>query len=172
SGCCGGCQWQHLTVGVQRAGKAALVAEQLARIAGLRDVAVRPTLAGPSAWAYRSRITLVAEGRRLGFHGARSHRLEAIETCDIAAEPLNAHLAVARRWVEGLRVAVERVTIASAPGGVVLVARTRGRPRDVDVRATESLLAAHATVRGAVLVGGNGRAHVGDPDLRVALEPG
>jgi 23S rRNA (uracil1939-C5)-methyltransferase len=171
-GRCGGCQWQHVAPEAQRDAKGALVAEQLARLAGIRDVAVRPTLAGPSAWAYRSRVTLVAEGRRLGFHAARSHRLEPIEACAIAAEPLNGHLAVARAWLERLRVGVERITVATAPGGVVLVARTRGRPREIDVRATEALLAAHATVRGAVLAGGGERVEIGDPSIRVALEPG
>ncbi|MCW5893512.1 MAG: class I SAM-dependent RNA methyltransferase [bacterium] len=45
------------------------------------------------------------------------------------------------------------------------------RPGPADVRATETLLAAEPTVRGAVLLGGGARLVVGDPRLRVAVEP-
>src|SRR6185369_1167842 len=41
-----------------------------------------------------------------------------------------------------------------------------------DVAAAEALLAEHATVRGAVLAHGADRAIVGDPNVRVELEPG
>ncbi|HXJ36680.1 MAG TPA: methyltransferase domain-containing protein, partial [Candidatus Eisenbacteria bacterium] len=171
-GRCGGCQWQHVDVAAQRDAKAAIVAEQLARLGGLRDAPVRPTIAGGPAWAYRSRITLVAEGRRLGFHAAASHRLEPIETCAIAATPLEAHLPIARTWVARLRATVLRVTLVVAPGGVVLAATTRGRPGPADVTDTETLLAAHATVRGAILSGAGARVVVGDATVRQEIESG
>ena len=78
---CGGCQWQHVAPAAQRRAKAAIVAEQLARIAGVRDVDVLPAIASPADWSYRSRITLVVEGRRAGYHRARSHRLLEIDGC-------------------------------------------------------------------------------------------
>ena len=84
--------------GAAHARSAIVVAEQLARLGGLRDVDVRPTRAAPDAWAYRARITLVAEGRRLGFHRARSHALVEIDECAIADPVLVAHLGVARAW--------------------------------------------------------------------------
>lgn len=61
---CGGCQWQHVSPAAQREAKAAIVAEQLARIAGVRDVDVAPTVASSDDWRYRARITLAVEGRR------------------------------------------------------------------------------------------------------------
>src|SRR5262249_51709615 len=69
---CGACQWQHLSPPAQRAAKAAIVAEQLAR--GDADAAGRvlPSLAADD-WGYRMRITLLVEGRRLGYHRARTH---------------------------------------------------------------------------------------------------
>jgi 23S rRNA (uracil1939-C5)-methyltransferase len=171
-GRCGGCQWQHVALAAQRDAKRAIVAEQLARIAGLRDVDVRPTLADAAGLGHRARITLVAEGRRLGYHRARSHVLEEIGACPIASAAVATHLDVARAWMAALRTAAERVTIAEAPGGVVLVAALRRPPTPTDVEATESLLAAHASVRGAVLGHRTARRTVGDPDVTVEVEPG
>jgi 23S rRNA (uracil1939-C5)-methyltransferase len=171
-GRCGGCQWQHVTLDAQRRAKQAVVAEQLARIAGLRDVPVRPTLAVPDGLAYRSRITLVAEGRRLGYHRAGTHVLEEVRGCPIAVPAVDAHIEVARRWAVRLRTAPVRVTIADAPGGVVLVAVLGAPPVPPDVDATASLLVAEPSVRGAILRHGDARAVVGDPTVRLALEPG
>jgi 23S rRNA (uracil1939-C5)-methyltransferase len=169
-GQCGGCQWQHLTPAAQRAAKAVIVAEQLARLGGLRDVEVRPPLSVGEPWAYRARISLLVEGRLLGFRRARSHALVEIDDCAIADPALVAHLGVARSWVAGLRAVPSRVTLARAPGGVVLVAATRRRPAPADVAVTEDLLARHASVRGAVLAGAGVRTVVGDPRLLVPLE--
>jgi len=168
---CGGCQWQHLTLAAQRTAKAAVVAEQLARLGGLHDVNVRPLLAPGDPWAYRARITLALEGRLLGFRRARSHSLVAIDDCSIADPALVAHLDVARDWVAALRTVPDRVTLARAAGGVVLVADIRRRPASADVTATETLLARHASVRGAVLAGTGARAVVGDPHVLMPLEP-
>jgi tRNA/tmRNA/rRNA uracil-C5-methylase (TrmA/RlmC/RlmD family) len=99
---CGGCQWQHVAPPAQRAAKAAIVAEQLARIAGVRDAEVLPTLATED-WRYRARISLVVEGRRAGYHRARSHALVEVRDCPIADETVAAHLADARAWVAAVR---------------------------------------------------------------------
>jgi 23S rRNA (uracil1939-C5)-methyltransferase len=169
---CGGCQWQHVAPSAQREAKAAVLAEQLARVAGVRGAEVLPALTSPSDWEYRARITLVAEGRRLGYHRARSHALLEVTACPIAEAAVSAHLAVARTWAASLRVALARVTIAAAPGGVVLAAAATARPGPADLAATEELLARTATVRGAVLAGRGVRLVAGDPRLRVPLEPG
>jgi 23S rRNA (uracil1939-C5)-methyltransferase len=169
---CGGCQWQHVAPTVQRDAKAAIVAEQLARGAGLRDAAVAPTLASPGDWRYRARITLVVEGRRAGYHRARSHTLVEVDECPLAVPAVAAHLAPARAWTASLRVALRRVTVAEAPGGVVLVGAAAAAPGPADLAASESLLAQVATVRGIVLTGGGMRRTLGDPTVRVLLEPG
>jgi len=169
---CGGCQWQHVAPAAQRAAKAAIVAEQLARIAGMRDVEVLPALASSADWGYRARITLAVEGRRIGYRRARSHALVEIRDCPIADPAVSAHLAVAREWVAALRVPLERVTIAAAPGGVVLAATATRGPGPADLAASEALLARTATVRGTVLGGGGVRQTAGDPHVRLALAPG
>src|SRR5205823_1155372 len=78
---CGGCQWQQVAPPAQRDAKAAIVAEQLARVAGVRDAEVLPTVPSPADWHYRARITLAVEGRRAGYRRARSHDLVEIADC-------------------------------------------------------------------------------------------
>lgn len=167
---CGGCQWQHVAPAVQREAKAATVAEQLARGAGVRGVAAPAIVPSPADWGYRSRITLVVEGRHAGYHRARSHRLVEVAECPIAAPELSAHLAPVREWIASLRVPLARVTIAVAPGGVALAAAVTGRPGPPDVAATERLLVQFPTIRGAVLAGRPHRTVVGDPTVRVPAE--
>ena len=170
---CGGCQWQHVAPPAQRDAKAAIVAEQLARTAGVRDAEVLPTLAARD-WQYRARITLVVEGRRAGYHRARSHRLLEVEDCPIADPVLSTHLDAARDWVGALRVPLRRVSLAVAPGGVVLTAIASALPGTHDLEVTTELLARMPTVRGAVLADARAerRLVAGDPRVRVALEPG
>src|SRR5262245_15852010 len=170
-GRCGGCQWQHVATTAQHAAKRAVVAEQLARLGGLRDVDVRPVRAAPEPWRYRARITLVAEGRRLGFQRARSHELVEISDCAIADPTLVQALDAARAWARDVRTAPRRVTLARAPGGVVLVAGLRAAPTPGDVHTTERALVSDGRLRGAVLTGGGSRLVVGDPHLRVTVEP-
>ena len=167
---CGGCQWQHVAPPAQRAAKAAVVVEQLARLGDVRGAEVLPTLPSPADWEYRARITLAVEGRRAGYRRARSHALVEIRECPIADPVLSAHLEAAREWVAALRVPLERLTINAAPGGVVLAGAGRARPRPPDRAASEDLLARRATVRGVVLSGGRGRLVAGDPTVRVPLE--
>jgi tRNA/tmRNA/rRNA uracil-C5-methylase (TrmA/RlmC/RlmD family) len=64
-----------------------------------------------------------------------------------------------------------RVTLARAPDGVVLLSDARTSPAPTDVTATEQLLADLPQLRGAILGGGGARLVVGDPHLRIALEP-
>jgi 23S rRNA (uracil1939-C5)-methyltransferase len=168
---CGGCQWQHVAPAAQHAAKRDIVAEQLRRGAGLADVEVLPTLAAAEAFGYRGRVSLVAEGRRLGFRRARSHALVEVDDCPIADPVVSAHLATARAWAAALRAPLRRVTVSAAPGGVVLVAATDAAPGDHDMAATEELLVREAAVRGAVLRGGGARRIVGDPSVRVEVEP-
>ena len=169
---CGGCQWQHVAPRAQRDAKAAIVAEQLARVAGVRDVEVLPTVPSPADWHYRARITLAVEGRRAGYRRARSHDLVEIPDCPLADPVVSAHLEAARAWVAALRVPLRRVTLNAAPAGVVLAASATARPGPADLDASEALLARMPSVRGTVITGAGARLVAGDPTVRVALEPG
>ncbi|MEU5263375.1 class I SAM-dependent RNA methyltransferase [Amycolatopsis sp. NPDC021455] len=99
-GGCGGCDWQHASPDYQRELKAAVVAEQLQRLAGIeRDVVVEALDGGPLDW--RSRVRLVA-GRdgRAGLRAHHSHRVVALEDCPIAV-PGELDDVLARRWRPG-----------------------------------------------------------------------
>jgi tRNA/tmRNA/rRNA uracil-C5-methylase (TrmA/RlmC/RlmD family) len=99
-GACGGCDWQHAAPEYQRELKAAVVAEQLKRLAGLeRDVVVEALEGGPLDW--RSRVRLIA-GRdgRAGLRAHHSHRVVPLEDCPIAV-PGELDDVLARRWRPG-----------------------------------------------------------------------
>ncbi|MGW4486158.1 class I SAM-dependent RNA methyltransferase [Amycolatopsis sp. NPDC004368] len=104
-GGCGGCDWQHADPAYQRSLKAAVVAEQLQRLAGItRDVVVEPLEGGPLGW--RSRVRLVA-GRdgRAGLRAHHSHRVVALDDCPIAV-PRALDVALAKRWRPGTELEV------------------------------------------------------------------
>jgi tRNA/tmRNA/rRNA uracil-C5-methylase (TrmA/RlmC/RlmD family) len=83
-GLCGGCDFQHVTLSRQRALKADVVREQLARLAGLDvDVVVEEV---PPTLRWRSRMRYVAlPGGARGLHVHRSDEVVAVEDCLIDA---------------------------------------------------------------------------------------
>ena len=83
---CGGCQLQHLAPAGQLEAKRRIVGDALRRIAGqeVDDPAIVPA---PSAWRYRTRVTLAAHGRQLGFHRFDdAGRVFALQDCPITRE--------------------------------------------------------------------------------------
>ena len=89
-GGCGGCDWQHASLAAQRGLKAAVVSEQLARLAGIdREVTVEPlpgdTDGGSGGLGWRTRVQF-AVGRDgvAGLRGHRSHDVVDIGDCLIA----------------------------------------------------------------------------------------
>lgn len=56
SGYCGGCQWQHLKYERQLVYKRSFVAENLAHIGGLSDVAIHDVLPSPARFGYRNKM--------------------------------------------------------------------------------------------------------------------
>ncbi|WP_092865229.1 class I SAM-dependent RNA methyltransferase [Quadrisphaera sp. DSM 44207] len=104
-GLCGGCDWQHATPPAQRALKAAVVREQMARLAGL-DVPVEvevvdgPGVDAAAGLSWRTRVQYaVGQGGRAGLRAHRSSRVVAIDWCRIA-HPRVREVAVptAARW--------------------------------------------------------------------------
>jgi tRNA/tmRNA/rRNA uracil-C5-methylase (TrmA/RlmC/RlmD family) len=87
---CGGCDWQHASPAAQRALKAAVIAQQLRRVAGLdldREITVEP-LPGDepagSGLGWRTRVQFAV--RPDGVAGLRAHRSHAV--IDIGDCPL------------------------------------------------------------------------------------
>jgi tRNA/tmRNA/rRNA uracil-C5-methylase (TrmA/RlmC/RlmD family) len=84
-GGCGGCDWQHATPAAQRELKAAVVAEQLARLAGIeRAVTVEELPGGPLGWRTRMRMAVTDDGRP-GLRVHRSHEVLPVGDCPISA---------------------------------------------------------------------------------------
>jgi tRNA/tmRNA/rRNA uracil-C5-methylase (TrmA/RlmC/RlmD family) len=82
-GRCGGCDWQHASGPAQRSVKAAVVREQLARLAGLDiPVAVEELPGGLLGWRTRIQFAIGPDGTV----GLRRHRLHEVEP--VAACPL------------------------------------------------------------------------------------
>ncbi|MFJ8911891.1 class I SAM-dependent RNA methyltransferase [Amycolatopsis sp. NPDC102389] len=106
-GLCGGCDWQHATPGHQRELKAAVVMEQLKRLAGIeRDVVVEALDGGPLDW--RSRVRLVAgKDGKAGFRAHHSHRVIAIDDCPITV-PGALDDVVSRNWRPGSEIEVTK----------------------------------------------------------------
>lgn len=106
-GKCGGCDWQHASLPTQRELKAAVVAEQLSRLAGIEwSVAVErvpfpgetPPVVRDDGLGWRTRMRLRTDGGRLGLREHGSHRLVPVDDCPIADVRLGvSHLAL-RRW--------------------------------------------------------------------------
>jgi tRNA/tmRNA/rRNA uracil-C5-methylase (TrmA/RlmC/RlmD family) len=96
---CGGCDLQHVTPTAQLEWKAAVVREQLARLAGLPDFPVRvePLPGGPLGWRTRVRYTVDAAGRP-GLLKHRSHEVVPIDRCRIAHPAIQELPVTARDW--------------------------------------------------------------------------
>jgi tRNA/tmRNA/rRNA uracil-C5-methylase (TrmA/RlmC/RlmD family) len=86
-GLCGGCDFQHVALPAQRALKAAVVAEQLRRLAGISwEVTVEPVPGDAAGLRWRTRMQYVAlpDGRR-GLRKHHSHEVVPVEDCLLEA---------------------------------------------------------------------------------------
>jgi len=82
-GGCGGCDLQHVAPHAQRELKAAVLAEQLRRLAGIeRDTVVEELPGGPLGWRHRVRLAVDGEGRA-GLRAHRSHDVLPIADCPL-----------------------------------------------------------------------------------------
>ncbi len=114
-GRCGGCDWQHAALPAQRSLKAAVIREQLSRVAGLdREVTVEPlpgdadsgqswgtgTRAGGGAglgWRTRVQFSVRDDGVA-GLRAHRSHRVIDVGECLIAHPAITDLDVTGRRW--------------------------------------------------------------------------
>jgi tRNA/tmRNA/rRNA uracil-C5-methylase (TrmA/RlmC/RlmD family) len=134
-GRCGGCDWQHATPGAQRRLKADVLTEQLHRLAGLTpeqagwDGSVEPHPADkvPAGQvpAWRTRVQYAVDGSgRAGLRRHRSHEVEPVDRCLIAARGIQELGVEARPWPE--TAAVEAITATGSLDRQVLVTPSPG----------------------------------------------
>lgn len=143
-GGCGGCDFQHAEAGLQRELKAAVVAEQLHRLAGLDlDVTVESLPGNGFGWRTRVRWALDPQGA-IGPRQARSHRVvpvSAVQPCLIAAAGLNESAAVldvppdVQRLRRGRRGELPEVTLVRRPDRAPLAVWQGQPPQQVTERA-------------------------------------
>jgi tRNA/tmRNA/rRNA uracil-C5-methylase (TrmA/RlmC/RlmD family) len=109
AGRCGGCDWQHVRPAAQRELKAAVVAEQLRRLAGIeRAVVVEELPGGPLGWRTRTQYAVAPDGS-VGLRRHRSHSVEILDRCLIGAPGVGDAPELSRRWpgVAGLDITVD-----------------------------------------------------------------
>jgi len=137
---CGGCDFQHVALPAQRRLKAAVVREQLARLAGLEiEVVVEPVAGDAEGLGWRTRVRWARDhAGRPGLRKHRSHEVVAIDDCRIAdpglpapGERLPASVAEVETLRssagERLRLVTDRDGSVTADGPAVLHERSGGR---------------------------------------------
>jgi tRNA/tmRNA/rRNA uracil-C5-methylase (TrmA/RlmC/RlmD family) len=88
-GRCGGCDWQHASGSAQRAMKAAVIREQLARLAGLDiPVTVEELPGGLLGWRTRIQYAIGRDGT-VGLRRHRSHEVEPIDACPLGVRAVS-----------------------------------------------------------------------------------
>jgi tRNA/tmRNA/rRNA uracil-C5-methylase (TrmA/RlmC/RlmD family) len=124
---CGGCDFQHATPAAQAELKAAVVREQLVRLAGLPPgevdaLGVRvESLGDPLGWRTRVRYAVDATGRA-GLLAHRSHEVVPVDWCRIATPAVRAAGVTDVAWPEDDRVDV----VAGGAGDVAVVGSSTG----------------------------------------------
>lgn len=122
-GRCGQCQWQHIDYAAQLLLKQDVLADQLARIGGLDDVAVLPTIPAPATQGYRWSLTLRVD--RAGQPGLPSERAGQVvwpDECHVAHPDLLELLPRLELDIEGLR---ELQLLRGSDGALMLLLTMR-----------------------------------------------
>ncbi|QNP65739.1 class I SAM-dependent RNA methyltransferase [Streptomyces genisteinicus] len=136
-GRCGGCDWQHAKPGAQRRFKGEVIAEQLQRLAGLTpedagwDGTVMPAegdkLPAGQVPQWRTRVQYaIDEAGHVGLRRHRSHEVEPIEHCMIAAEGVS-ELGIEERLWEGMETVEAIAASGSGDRQVILTPRPGAR---------------------------------------------
>jgi len=165
-GGCGGCDWQHARPAAQRALKAAVVRQQLRRIAGVEQEVTVEALPGDEAGlGWRTRVKFAVRGDGVaGLRRHRSHEVMEIGSCPIAHPLVTAAGATGRTWL-----GASSVEVAAAPGSgewAVIVSGSSPLARI----AAETLPGADTALAGSTVVRGTGhlRQRAAGRDWRVS----
>ena len=138
-GGCGGCDWQHAALPAQRSLKAAVIRQQLRRLAGLdTEVTVEPLPgdadAQPDAGlGWRTRVQFaVREDGVAGLRLHRSHEVIDIGRCLIASPAITELGVTGRRW-EG--VASVEAIVAAGSGERAVIISGKGKQSGAEIPA-------------------------------------
>jgi tRNA/tmRNA/rRNA uracil-C5-methylase (TrmA/RlmC/RlmD family) len=144
-GGCGGCDWQHASLPAQRSLKAAVIRQQLQRIAGIdREVSVEPMPGEETGLGWRTRVKYaIGRSGAAGLRKHRSHEIIEIGDCPIAHPLVNGAGATRRGWS-----GAAWVEVAAAPGSGQRALITWGDPPQDGIEA-DTVLAGGKPVRGS-----------------------
>ena len=112
AGGCGGCDFQHIEIGYQRELKAAIVAEQFARLGKIDLAALGLTCevrgVEPSdGLHWRTRMDFaISDFGKIGFYKSRSKEVQEIDDCLIAVEEMNVPALASKTWNGDARIEV------------------------------------------------------------------
>jgi tRNA/tmRNA/rRNA uracil-C5-methylase (TrmA/RlmC/RlmD family) len=151
-GLCGGCDWQHVTVPAQRRLKAAVVAEQLSRLAGLDwPVEVEAVPGDADGLGWRTRVSYaVTPAGRAGLRQHRSHQVVPIDDCLIAVPAIRNLDVPGRKW-RGIE-SVQAVASGSDERAVFLGSDHPAPPRPPQLDPDVSVVVNGERVRGRTYV--------------------
>lgn len=122
-GRCGQCQWQHIDYAAQLLLKQDVLADQLARIGGLDDVDVLPTVPAPATQGYRWQLTLrVNRAGQPGLPSERAGQVVWPEECHVAHPDLLELLPTLELDIDGLR---ELQLLRGSDGALMLLLTMR-----------------------------------------------
>lgn len=97
AGACGGCTWMFINYSAQLLYKQERVKLAIGRLNSSWQNRVTNIVGSDEEFAYRNRVQLKSDSKRLGFFEAKSHRLVDIEHCAVLVHPLNKSLNILRQ---------------------------------------------------------------------------
>ena len=126
-GGCGGCDWQHATPAAQRRLKAAVIGQQLHRIAGLDTAVVVQAIGDDSGLGWRTVVTFAVDSDGVaGLRKHRSHEIVPIDRCLIAHDLVTGVDVTGRAWP-----GAESVAAAVVPETGEIGVLVTGRPAEL-----------------------------------------
>ncbi len=133
-GACGGCSLMHLSPEAQLAAKDGIVADHLVRPGSIEAARVAPTHPSPEVWRFRHRMRFHARRGKLGLFRAKSQSLVEVETCPVAAPPIEALLPALAATVAAPPIVALEIEVVD-DGSVCALAVSAVEPGAVDVEA-------------------------------------
>ncbi len=128
-GGCGGCDWQHASLPAQRRLKAAVIRQQLQRIAGIDTTVVVAALdGGDDGLGWRTVVSFAVDQRgAAGLRRHRSHEIVPVDRCLIAHELVTSAGVTGQAWPGAQSVEVS-VVPQTGEVGVLVTGRPAGMP--------------------------------------------
>ena len=136
---CGGCDFQHISLGRQRQLKSDVITEQFARIAKMEVNVEVEEVAGPLGWRTRCSAVTTKAGA-LGFYQARSHKIIPVDDCRILVPEMR-YAELAQRGAKG----DQRIEISISSTGERTIATANSRDES-PLRISDGPDVAHYTV--------------------------